>query len=44
MVLFVPVHTVADPETVPPEDAVLTDMVTLDVVADEQAPLVTTAL
>ena len=42
-VLFVPVHTVAAPAMLPATDAGFTVIVTLDVLADEQTPLVTTA-
>ena len=43
-VLLVLVQTVAAPLMLPATDAGLTVIVTLAVVADEQAPLVTTAL
>ena len=43
-VLLVPVQTVAAPVMLPATEAGLTVIVTLDVVAEEQAPLVTTAL
>jgi len=44
VVLLLPVHTVAAPLMVPATDTGFTVMVALDVVADEHAPLVTTAL
>ena len=43
-VLLVPVQTVAAPLMLPETDAGFTVIVTLDVVAEEQTPLVTTAL
>ena len=42
-VLLVPVQTVAAPVMFPATDAGVTDIVTLEVVADEQTPFVTTA-
>ena len=42
MVLLVPVQTVAAPLMLPATDVGLTAIVTLEVVADEQTPLVTT--
>ena len=44
MVLLVPEHTVALPDTVPPTEAWTTVMVTVLEVAEAHAPLVTTAL
>jgi len=43
-VLFVPVHTVADPATDPPSEAGVTVTVASDELAGEQLPFVTTAL
>ena len=43
-VLLVPVQTAVAPEMLPATDAGFTVIVTLEVVADEQTPLVTTAL
>ena len=43
-VLLVPVQTVAAPEMLPATDVGFTVIVTLEVVAEEQTPLVTTAL
>ena len=42
-VLLVPVQTVVAPEMLPETDVGLTFIVTLDVVAEPHAPLVTTA-
>ena len=42
-VLFVPVHTVFAPAILPATDVEFIVIVTLDVVADVQTPLVTTA-
>ena len=42
-VLLVPVQTAVAPEILPATDAGFTVIVTLDVVADEQTPFVTTA-
>ena len=43
-VLLVPVQTVAAPVMLPATEVGFTAIVTLEVVADEQTPLVTTAL
>jgi len=43
-VLFVPVHTVADPATDPPTEAGVTVTVASEELAGGQVPLVTTAL
>ena len=43
-VLFVPVQTAVAPEMLPATDVGFTVIVTLEVVAEEQTPLVTTAL
>ena len=43
VVLFVPEHTVAPPEMLPPTELAFTVIVAQELFADEHAPLVTTA-